>query len=107
MASCKCIYTATKRPLSVYVLPVANFDYVDNQLEIFDGVDNPVTTLANTIFVIVARKFLTARWSGVSCQCLNSADDTSAISLEGDGFDFFYSGRLDQNFIFSHAVSAP
>jgi len=59
--------TPEKR-LSVYILSVTDFDYIiDNQLEVFDGINDPITTLADTIFIIVAGELFAARRPGVAC----------------------------------------
>ena len=45
VASYKDIINTPEMRLSVYILPVTGFDYIDNQLEVFDGIDDPIMAL--------------------------------------------------------------
>ena len=60
---------------------MANLDNTDNQIHIGDRIDDPIRSLADAIFIIVAGKFFTSGRSGNGRKILNALDDAEAVFL--------------------------
>ena len=73
--------------LAVDIFAVADLDYVNDQILVFDGVDNSVTSLSDTIFILAGQLFASG-WSRVFCELPDTVNDPPAILLKRNGLDF-------------------
>ena len=69
--------------LPVDLLAMANLYDTDDQVNIGDRIDDPVGTLTNTIFVIVAGKFFTTGRTRIGGKILNAFDNAKTVFLGG------------------------
>lgn len=83
---------------------MADLDYLHNQVLIFDGIEDAITSLSYTV-LLLAGDFLDAVGARVVGQLEDTLDQSLTILLRGNSFDFFDRGRLNQEPIFCHAAS--
>ena len=69
--------------LTVDFFPMTNLDDTDNQTHIGDRIDDPIRSLADAIFIIVARKFFTTRRKRIGRKILNTLDDAETVFFGG------------------------
>ena len=69
--------------LTVNFFAMANLDNADYQPHIGDRIDDPICSLADAIFILVARKFFTTGRSGIGRKILNALDDAETVFLGG------------------------
>ena len=85
---------------------MAHLDDEDEELVIFDGIQDPVASLSDPVFVL-PREFFASWGSGILSELQKAFDNPLAVLFQRDGFDFFDRGGLDQQPIFCHAASSP
>ena len=89
----------------VDVAPVSNLHDSDRRLGIINRIENPIVSLAHTVFVL-AREFLTAVWARFSGEFSNSGHQPFTV-LQLEDLKFFDRGWLDLNPIVCHGSSDP
>ena len=60
---------------------MTNLDNTDNETHIRDRIDDPIRSLADATFFIVARKFFATGRSRIRGKILNAPDDVETIFL--------------------------
>jgi hypothetical protein len=73
---------------------MADLDYLHNQILVFNGIKDAVTSLSYPVFIL-AGDFLGAQWARVLGQLANTLQHPPAIPLQGNSFDLFDRRRLD------------
>ena len=91
---------------TIYVFSVPHFDDINHKLIILDCIHDPMGSLSNSVTVVTGKLLASGR-SWVFSEMLNTANDLSADFLLRDGLNFFDRRGLNENLIFSHAVSGP
>ncbi|OGR27314.1 MAG: hypothetical protein A2139_09055 [Desulfobacca sp. RBG_16_60_12] len=81
--------------LSVNILPMGNLDDLYEQILIFDGIKDAVTSLPHPVLILPGY-FLAAEWTRVLSQLADALDHPPASPLQRDGFEVFDRRRLDQ-----------
>lgn len=90
--------------LAVDIFAVADLDYIDHQILVFDGVDDSVTSLSKTL-LILAGQFFAPRRSRAFFQLPNALDNPPAILLQRNGLNVLDRRGFNQNSIFCHVFS--
>ena len=67
---------------------MANLDYLHDQVLIFDGIKDAVTSLPHPVLILPGY-FFASRWTRVLSQLADALDHPLAIPLQRDGFDVF------------------
>ena len=67
---------------------MANLDYLDEQILIFDGIKDAVTSLPHPVLILPG-DFLASEWTRVLSQLTDALDYSLAIPLRRDGFEVF------------------
>ena len=90
---------------SVDFFPMSDGDHKHDQQVIFDGVEDSIVALSETV-LFKARELLGLGWAGIVGQRFYGQDDSLKVFL-GDGRKVFLDASLEFDPIFSHFVSAP
>ena len=69
--------------LAVDFLAMSNLNNTDHEIHIGDRIDDPIDSLADSIFIIMARKFFTTGWPRIGGKIPNALDDSKTVFLGG------------------------
>jgi hypothetical protein len=97
------LFPSAEKCLSVNVLPMGNLDYLNEQILIFDGIEDAVTSLSHPVLILPGY-FFASEWTGVLSQLADALDHPLSIPFQRNGFDVFDRRRLDQKPISCHAA---
>jgi len=74
---------------------MANLDYLHEQILIFAGIKDSVTSWSHPVLILPGY-FLASKWTRVFCQLADGLYHPLAIPLQRNSFDIFDRRRLDQ-----------
>src|SRR5213596_764024 len=88
---------------AVHLATVSDPDDDDNQVRVFDGVEDPIVSLPYAIQLVTC-KLLASRRAGVAGEPMDSGNDASTI-LGRHRFEFLDGRWLDLQFIACHGAA--